>query len=234
MESARGFHAHCLSGKIKELENKISNFPFNRDLEKDKSKFESLQKAENSLGSKTEEKEKKQNQLKHEDWLRKVLDKNKKERKYRNIGFYLGAFLGFSLAIIDIFDVVDEQNWSEWFPGIAISISFCTLAIFYNFFGKIPNKQKKEYKEIFSVEDPINLSTFEDKISDFDRLKGEIVGIEKDINELQEEIEKSKKEILPILDYSQISKNGGYFSSIEPLIEEKKSDEKELEKQNST
>ena len=74
-ESARGFHAHCLSGKIKELENKISEFPYNRDLEKDKSKFESLQKAENSLGSKTEGKEKKQNQLKHEDWLRKVLDK---------------------------------------------------------------------------------------------------------------------------------------------------------------
>ena len=126
--------------------------------------------------------------------------------------------------------MVDEQNWSEWFPGIAISISFFTLAIFYNFFGKIPNKQKKEYKEKFSVEDPINLSTFEDKISDFDRLKGEIVGIEKDINELQEEIEKLKKEILPILDYSQISKNGGYSSSVEALIEEKKSDESELKR----
>ena len=230
MESARGFNAYYFSGKKKELENKISNFPFNRDLEKDKAKIESLQKAENSLRSKIQEKAKKQNQLKHEDWLRKVLDKNKKRENIRNIGFYLGAFLGFSLAIIDIFDVVDEQNWSEWFPGIAISISFFTLAIFYNFFGKIPNKQKKEYKEKFSVEDPINLSTFEDKISGFDRLKGEIVGIEKDISELQEEVEKSKKEILPILDNSQILKNGCYSSSIEALIEEKKSDESELKR----
>ena len=216
--------------KKKELENKNQQFPFNRDLEKDKAKIESLQKAENSLRSKIQEKAKKQNQLKHEDWLRKVLDKNKKRENIRNIGFYLGAFLGFSLAIIDIFDVVDEQNWSEWFPGIAISISFFTLAIFYNFFGKIPNKQKKEYKEKFSVEDPINLSTFEDKISGFDRLKGEIVGIEKDISELQEEVEKSKKEILPILDNSQILKNGCYSSSIEALIEEKKSDESELKR----
>ena len=104
--------------------------------------------------------------------------------------------------------MVDEQNWSEWFPGIAISISVFIFGIFYNFFGKIPNKQKKEYKEKFSVEDPINLSTFEDKISGFDRLKGEIVGIEKDISELQEEVEKSKKEILPILDNSQILKMG--------------------------
>ena len=205
MKEAKRYLAFVTAKQISALEEDIKKLPSHSELIEFSDKARRLLECRRAVQNILSEKKEKGRELEHENWLRKGLDKNKNSEKVRNIGVFIGAAVGFSLGIIDIFDVV-PRDFPDWLPWVTIIFAVFIVGVFYLVFGRIPQKQKKDYLEKFG--EPLeNMLTLDAKIRDLDELKGEFKKLDTQINENRNRILEFEKKLYPVINNLSIDSN---------------------------
>ncbi|MDC1004464.1 hypothetical protein OAQ34_02455 [Opitutales bacterium] len=205
MKKAKKYHAFSTARQIYKLEENIEKLPSNLELIEFRDKARRLLECNREVQKILSEKNGRRQELENENWLRKSLDKNKNREKVRNIGVFISAAVGFSLAIIDIFDVV-PQDRPDWLPWVTITSALFIVGLFYFLFGRMPKKQKEDYLEKFG--EPLeNMATLEEKIGNLDELKGELKELDSQILDKQNRIREFEGILSPAINNLSIDCN---------------------------